>query len=77
MNPKHLLAVTPGEHARLHAKLNFEKAAEIRRLYAVDGLTQKEIADRFGVDQTTVSCVITNRTWCESCPLRPALEKAA
>lgn len=73
VNPHHLIAVTPGQHARLHAKLSYEKAAEIRRLYAT-GKSQQEIADMFGVDQTTVSCVLTNRTWKES-PVR--LRKAA
>lgn len=73
VNPHHLVAVTPGQHARLHAKLSYEKAAEIRRLYAM-GKSQQEIADIFAVDQTTVSCVLTNRTWKE-CPV--TLLKAA
>jgi hypothetical protein len=77
VNPQHLLAVTPGQHARLHAKLDFQKAAEIRRLYHQEGLTQKDIADRFGVDQTTVSCVVTNRTWCDDCALRGTVQRAA
>jgi predicted XRE-type DNA-binding protein len=63
VNPYHVIAVTPGEHSRLHAKLNFAKAAEIRRLYHKEGLRQKEIASRFGVDQTTISCVLTSKTW--------------
>jgi hypothetical protein len=64
VNPHHLIAVTPGEHARLHAKLSYSKASEIRRLYGT-GKSQQEIADIFGVDQTTVSAVLTNRTWRE------------
>jgi hypothetical protein len=63
VNPAHLLAVTAGEHARIHAKLDFAKATEIRRQYFELGKTQSEIASIFGVDQTTVSCVTRGRTW--------------
>jgi hypothetical protein len=64
VNPRHHVAVTPGEHARLHAKLSYAKASEVRHLYST-GKSQQEIADSFGVDQTTISCVLTNRTWRE------------
>src|SRR4051812_34492197 len=34
VNPGHLLAVTPGEHARIHGKLSFDVADKMRSLYA-------------------------------------------
>ena len=62
VNPDHVVPLTRRQHACAHAKLDFHKAREIRRLYA-DGWTQQAIADVYGVDQTTVSSVIRNVTW--------------
>lgn len=45
------------------AVLDDDKVREIRRLYAQGGVTQTELGDRFGVDNTTISCVVTRRTW--------------
>lgn len=63
VNPAHLQAVTPGDHARLHAKLSFAIAADIRSLSGTGELSQADLAARYGVDQTTISAVLRNRTW--------------
>lgn len=42
------------------AKLSPEIAAEIR---ASEGVTQRELAARYGVSQYAISCVIRGRTW--------------
>jgi len=38
---------------------------EIRRLYAEGGWTQKQLADKFGTWQTTVSSIILGKAWQE------------
>lgn len=49
-------------HGHPHAKLNGDVVAEIRRRCAA-GETQVKLAERFGVSQTTISRVVTGRTW--------------
>jgi predicted DNA-binding protein (UPF0251 family) len=45
-------------------KLTREQVLEIRRLYAEEGLTQKELAERFGLkNQTTVSKILKGEGW--------------
>ncbi|WP_157370507.1 HNH endonuclease [Vulgatibacter incomptus] len=51
-----------------HLRLLGADVLEIRRLYASSTMTQKEIANLFGVDQSTISNVTTGRRW------RPLLE---
>jgi DNA invertase Pin-like site-specific DNA recombinase len=45
-----------------NAKLNTENVREIRRLRA-DGMTQREIAERFGITNSAVWGVLSGRTW--------------
>jgi hypothetical protein len=45
------------------SKLDPEKVREIRRLYFQEAYSQQAIADKFGVDQTAISSVVTRRTW--------------
>lgn len=47
------------------AKLTPLKVAEIKRLYFDTGLTQTELANKFGVVQTQISRIILNRAWKE------------
>lgn len=42
--------------------LNSAKVAEIRRLFS-EGMRQADIADIFGVGQSTISAIITRKTW--------------
>lgn len=44
------------------AKLKEADILEIRRLAAM-GLTNKSIAERYGVDRTNVSCIVLRKTW--------------
>jgi|LGVE01.1.fsa_nt_gb hypothetical protein len=46
-----------------NAKLTAEAVKEIRRDYAAGKATQYDLADRFGVTQTAISCVLKNKTW--------------
>lgn len=46
-----------------YRNMNPEKAAEIRRLYFSREAKQKEIAERFGVRQNTVSRIISGMVW--------------
>jgi hypothetical protein len=45
------------------AVLNATKVKRIRRLYAAGRLSQQAIADKVGIDQTTVSNVVRRATW--------------
>lgn len=45
------------------AKLTWERVGEIRRSYLEDGETQREIAERFGIHQKTVSSIVRGDTW--------------
>lgn len=47
------------------AKLNAEKAKEIRRLYAAGNCTQQALAAKYHVSVSTVHCVISGRVWRE------------
>ena len=60
---KHSLAVT--KHARARAKLDMEKAQQIRELFA-SGIPHAKIAAEFGVGQSTVQKVCSYRTWRDS-----------
>jgi hypothetical protein len=49
--------------ARWNSKLNEKKVREIRLLYMSGIYTQAQLADKYGVVQTTVSKVIDRSTW--------------
>jgi hypothetical protein len=45
------------------AKLTAEEVASIREEYAKGGISQQAIADRYGVNQTTISIVVRGVGW--------------
>jgi len=45
------------------AKLTEDDVREIRRLYATGNFTQKELALRFSVDQSTISLIVRRCIW--------------
>ncbi len=46
---------------RTDSKLSDSEVAQIRAIYALGGVTQKALAIRFGVHQTLVSLIVTNK----------------
>jgi group I intron endonuclease len=46
-----------------NAKLTFEQAQEIRRLYLTNEYTQTELAIKFSVDQVSVSRIVLNQAY--------------
>jgi hypothetical protein len=44
-------------------KLDQQKADEIRDLYNLGLLNQAEIAEKYGIHQSSVSLVVRNKTW--------------
>jgi predicted XRE-type DNA-binding protein len=54
---------TPLGESHHNSKLTENGVQEIRRLYASRRFTQQEIADQFGIDQTTVSDIVRRRLW--------------
>ena len=57
-----------GNIRRSQAKITFEDAEEIRRMYAGGGIKQQTIADMYHVDSTVVSRILTGK-----CHVRPNL----
>ena len=45
-----------------HARLTEEQVVEIRNLYS-EGWTQVRLAERFGIDQTSVSRIVLRKSW--------------
>jgi Pectobacterium phage endonuclease len=78
VNPDHLLvgdqtqnmadSITRGRFARgedkpLTARLTAQDVREIRALIKVPGVTQSELARRYGVTRTSISHIKSGRTW--------------
>lgn len=45
------------------AKLNWEIVSKIREEYEANNISQSQLALKYGVDQTTISCIIKFKTW--------------
>jgi predicted XRE-type DNA-binding protein len=48
---------------RWNTKLRIQDITEIRRLYATGDFTQKELAERFGVNFQQISKIIRRQSW--------------
>lgn len=78
-NPKHHRVGTYGENnleaydrggrqprrgaTHANAKLTNAQAAELRRLYAAGGVTQKQLGARFGISQRAVSLIVRGESY--------------
>jgi len=64
VNPDHLAIASHAANCRrgANSKLNYDKAAEIRRRFAA-GETGVSLAREFGVRPSTISFVVTGQTW--------------
>lgn len=79
VNPKHLFVGTHKDNVddkikkgrdlvrEKHpmAKLTWKEVAEIRNLYSLGSLTQREIAKIYGVTRKNISRITTSKTWQE------------
>lgn len=67
VNPAHLEAVTAVQNARRKPAtlVSQDAAAEIRRLRVEEGLLLRVIANRFNVSRSTVSLIVSGKTWQE------------
>lgn len=68
VNPAHLEAVTSAEntHRSSSTKLNQDKVAEVRSLYATGEWTQHQLAKKLGISRAVVQQVVTGTTWKDS-----------
>jgi len=64
-NPKHLVRQTRAElgrdlaiRGRMPSKISNEQVTELRQRYAAGGVTQRELAEEYGVTQGTISQII-------------------
>ena len=64
VNPDHMQVLTHAENSRWKSstKLDWEKVAGIR-LLALQGISQYEIARRYGIGQTQVHRIVTGKRW--------------
>lgn len=46
-----------------NAKLTTGEVLEIRRVYASKGASQQELAERFGVTQSLIHCIVYRKIW--------------
>lgn len=59
---KGLINTAKGErHAQ--SKLTKEQVLEIRKIYSKGGLTQKQVGEKFGIDQTHISDIVNKKSW--------------
>jgi hypothetical protein len=78
VNPSHLYAGTYSDNNKdtyrqgrkyqlgesaFGAKLTNFQVLAIRSLYKTGRFTQKELGKKYGVDHTTISCIITRKSW--------------
>lgn len=65
-NPGHLEPVTQAENLQRGAKatLTPENVIEIRKLLAEGELTQTQIAERYGIDNSNISRIKSGAHWC-------------
>lgn len=65
VNPDHLEQVTPTENMRRgsRTKLKIEQVREIRARYATGEESQEDLAQAFGVRQSNIWYIVTERTW--------------
>lgn len=53
---------SPGERNR-NAKVTNQQAQEIREIYKAGGVTQTELADRYGLTQGNVSQIVNEKAY--------------
>jgi HNH endonuclease len=46
-----------------HARLNTKQVVEIRKRYALGGITQRQLAKEYGAYQPAIWKIVTRRTW--------------
>ena len=65
--PSNCRWVTHKENMRntRHCKLTLNQSNEIRNLHKTEDYTYKELAHKFGVDETTIFLIINNKRWVE------------
>lgn len=65
VNPAHLEPVTSAENTRRgrRARLTAETAAEIRDAYRRGGVSQRQLARRYGVAQCAIHNVVAGKSW--------------
>jgi DNA-binding XRE family transcriptional regulator len=85
VNPEHLWLGTKSENAldrhvkgrsrgpegiRQHdARLNLQKAEDIRAAYATRRYTQRALGVRYGVAQQSIGKIVNGRMWCKAAPV--------
>ncbi len=65
VRPSHLEAVSPQTNVRRgpRTKLSTSIAGEIRAAYHNGGITQSDLAARYGVQQSVISLVLNGKRW--------------
>jgi DNA-binding XRE family transcriptional regulator len=62
------LTSCPGERNG-QVKLTLGQVAEIKQRYAAGGITQRELAQEFGVIRQTVNLIVNGKRWSRVAPI--------
>lgn len=62
-NMKHAKKLNLIDYQNLNSKISDDLAEKIRETYSNTDLTQKEIGEKFGLDQSQVSRIVNNKRW--------------
>jgi len=60
---ENLELTTRAEHRRMHVKLTYELACEIRALHATGEWSYSKLAQRFGVSKPTIGDIVRGWSW--------------
>jgi ribosome-binding protein aMBF1 (putative translation factor) len=73
--------ITKGRHGgpsgKTHpkAKLNETDIVAIQRRYAAGGVSQRQLAEEYGVDPSSVSRIVRGESWAQAVPTRPMMTR--
>lgn len=69
-NPNHLFLGTQQDNVkdmlnkgRGKYLANYDIAEDIRNIYNIGGITQKELSNEFGISQGEINCILQNKQW--------------
>ncbi len=66
--PKSAESIANGKKAGFHARLDYNKACEIRRRYATNPVSMTVLAKEYGTTRNSIHCILNGRTYASPTP---------